>query len=141
MASTKVMVRDKVAANLGGQLLTLDGAMAHALSLNLPGRSPPLSDSDAFDMAGTLLNELRRRFNEVTIMRNRSALLEVTIRLNDNAIGDRGCRAIASSLIQCSGIAIFKSVIMYNNAIGDDGARAIAQLVRQAKHPVEEARS
>ena len=51
MASTKVMVRDKVAANLGGQLLTLDGAMAHALSLNLAGQRPPLSDTDTKDMA------------------------------------------------------------------------------------------
>ena len=32
MASTKVMVRDKVAAQRGGQLLTLDGAQAHCVS-------------------------------------------------------------------------------------------------------------
>ncbi|KAH8070161.1 hypothetical protein JL721_5386 [Aureococcus anophagefferens] len=36
---------------------------------------------------------------EVTLMRNRSALLEVNIKLQDNAIGDRGCSALVTTLL------------------------------------------
>ena len=39
MASTKVMVRDKTSASLGGNLLSLNGAQAHNLSLNLAEQS------------------------------------------------------------------------------------------------------
>ncbi|EGB08332.1 hypothetical protein AURANDRAFT_64255 [Aureococcus anophagefferens] len=138
MASTKVMVRDKVAAERGGQLLTLDGAMAHALTLNLSDRN--LSDGDCKHMASTLLDELRRRFQEVTLMRNRSALLEVNIKLQDNAIGDRGCSALVTTLLLTSGIARIKSLLLHNNRISDEGALRVAELLEKAKHPVGEVR-
>lgn len=68
MESTKVMLRDKVSAGLGGNLLTLDGSQAHILSLNLARRS--LGDDEVTAMANSLVSELRRRHGEVRALRS-----------------------------------------------------------------------
>ena len=138
MASSKVLVRDAVTARQGGQLLSLDGAMAHCMSLNLPGRG--LSDADAESMAATLLAELRRRFAEITAMRNRSSLLELSVRLEGNAIRDRGCAALCSALEKASGIAAVSKLDLRDNRIGDGGFRAVGRLLRNATHALGDGR-
>ncbi|KAJ8604313.1 hypothetical protein CTAYLR_002558 [Chrysophaeum taylorii] len=140
-ASTKVMVRDKVSARLGGNLLTNEGNQAHVLSLRLGARVPPLRDDDLVEMAKSFVVEVRRRHCEVQALRNTSNVtLELSVFLDENEVGDRGAAAFAAALCRVSDIARLRVVNLFRNRLGDAGASAVADLLRDANNDILEVR-
>lgn len=130
MASTKVMVRDRVSAKLGGNILALDGVQAHVLSLNLSGKA--LGDEAVAEMSKFVIAEVRRRHGEVQALRNTTVRLEITVRLDDNDIGDRGALSLVTTLLTVADLANFRLVNLFKNKIGDKGAMAVVELLREA---------
>ena len=127
--STKVQVRDAVSARRGGALLSVAGAKAHVLCLNMEGQG--LKDRDMEDVAKSFVGEVRRKFHEVSKLRHQSWSLEVSIRLNDNEMND-GLVAFLHALDQVKDLV--KKVpkfVAHNNPTTSRAAKALAEFLRR----------
>ena len=77
---------------------------SQALQVRFIGMEPPVSDEDAERLARLIAEEVRRRHGAMRLPTS-GTLVELRVELQSNAVGDRGCVALANALKSLRDIA------------------------------------